>query len=392
MNLKSKTGKVSSFLNSYQSKNTKKSYRLAIAQFLQSVYGEKVENGNLDIYAERYLNEERNIESDFLSFLDAIKHFAPKSIQLKLVSVKTFLMENDIELKTKFWRRLNRRVKGSRALTLDKVPTNKELRKIMIHLPIQGKALYLTLSSSGMRIGEALQLKLSDIKLSEDPAQIQIRGEYTKTGNSRFAFISREAKEAVEEWLHVRSDYLKAASGKSTRYGKSVDDDRIFPFEVPTAYMMWTNALEHAKKAEKDPATNRHRIHAHVLRKFFRTRLGTVIPVDVVEALMGHEKDLSDVYRRYSQEDLAKFYLQGESSLLVFTEAEEVSKLRVEVEERNKQLQTLANGLAAENLDLKARVARVEAENAEFRKRQISTESKLADLEKLIRENLAQLK
>ena len=75
----------------------------------------------------------------------------------------------------------------------------------------------------------------------------------------------------------------------------------------------------------------------------------------------------------------------------MFTEAEEVSRLRVEVEERNKQLQTLANGLASENLDLKARVARVEVENAEMKKRIVNSESKLEGLEKLIREKLEEL-
>jgi uncharacterized protein (DUF3084 family) len=101
---------------------------------------------------------------------------------------------------------------------------------------------------------------------------------------------------------------------------------------------------------------------------------------------------LTEVYRRYTQEDPAKFYLQSEALLLTFTEAEEVSRLRAEVEERNKQLQTLANGLASENLELKNRVTRVELENAEIKQRFQKTESKLAELEKRIRENLDALK
>ena len=88
--------------------------------------------------------------------------------------------------------------------------------------------------------------------------------------------------------------------------------------------------------------------------------MGSVIPVDVTEALMGHEGYLTEVYRRYSVEDLAKFYKQGEPALLIFTESGEVSKLKAEVEERNKQLQTLVNGLAAENIELKERIAKVE--------------------------------
>jgi uncharacterized protein YaaQ len=81
-----------------------------------------------------------------------------------------------------------------------------------------------------------------------------------------------------------------------------------------------------------------------------------------------HEGYLTEVYRRYSQEDLAKFYKQGEPTLLIFTEAEEVGRLRVEIEERNKQLQTLVNGLATENLELKSRLSRVELEITEVKK------------------------
>ncbi|MEM3629336.1 MAG: hypothetical protein QXW47_06335 [Candidatus Jordarchaeales archaeon] len=55
-----------------------------------------------------------------------------------------------------------------------------------------------------------------------------------------------------------------------------------------------------------------------MLRKFFRTRMATVIPVDIVEALMVHEGYLAEVYRQYSFEDLAKYYKQGEHTLLVF--------------------------------------------------------------------------
>jgi len=55
-----------------------------------------------------------------------------------------------------------------------------------------------------------------------------------------------------------------------------------------------------------------------------------MIPVDIVEGLMGHEGYLTEVYRRYSEEDLAKFYLRGEPSILIFAETGDVAKLRKE--------------------------------------------------------------
>jgi hypothetical protein len=161
---------------------------------------------------------------------------------------------------------------------------------------------------------------------------------------------------------------LVAAAAKSHLHSKDKVDPRVYPFEPPTAYTMWHNALKKAGLGSRDKRTNHHKIHPHVLRKFFRTRLGAVIPVDVVEALMGHEGYLTQVYRRYSLEDLAKFYLQGEHALIVYTDAEEVGRLRQEVEEKSRQLQALVNGLTTENMDLKNRLKTVETEISELRK------------------------
>ena len=342
------------YLRQYSSNETIKTYRSALKNFFEMVYGEREP---LEELAERYFNETRDYNVDVQNFLASIKDLAPKSVRVKLTAIKVFLMENHVELPQRFWIKLRRRIRGNRALSIDKVPSNKELKSILTHLPIHAKAFYLSLASSGIRIGEAGELKLEDVDLSQEPARINIRGEYTKSGNPRVAFISREAKETIREWLKVRSEYLAAAVAKSHLYKKSKDDSSLFPFTSSSIRVTWNNALKNSKLKEQDSRTNRHTFHPHVLRKFFRTRLGAVIPVDVVEALMGHEGYLTEVYRRYSVEDLANFYKQGEHALLVFTEAAEVTRLRQEVDERNKTLQMLVNGVTAENLEMKSQVA-----------------------------------
>ncbi|MFB0544874.1 MAG: tyrosine-type recombinase/integrase, partial [Asgard group archaeon] len=245
---------------------------------------------------------------------------------------------------------------------IDRVPSNAELKRILSHIPILGKALYLTLVSSGMRIGETLQLELDDINLESDPVEITIRGEYTKSGNWRYAFISKEAKGFLIEWLKERDDYLKTAVKKSTRHKKNTEDNKIFPFEHPTAYSLWNKAVKKAGFFKRDRSTNRHTLHPHVLRKFFRTKMGVVIPVDVVEALIGHEGYLTEVYRRYSKEQLAKFYKEGEYAITIFSEAEQVGELRKEVKEQKENLQRIVNGLTAENIELKQGLKRIEKE------------------------------
>jgi len=384
--------KVKNFLDNYPNHSTNRNMRIAITNFFNAVYGE-AKREQLDALAERYFREERDYEEDTQKFMKSLNGAAPLTIKLKVSNVKTFLLENDIELPQKFWNKINRRIKGSRALTLDRIPTNTELKQLLLHMPIQGKAAYLCLESSGMRIGELLKSNIDDLYLNEDPARIQVRGEVTKTGNSRHAFFSREAQEALVEWLKVREEYLRAAVAKSHLYKKSLEDKRVFPFDPRTAYSIWTKALHNSGLNGKDKSTGREKIHPHTLRKFFRTRLGaTGIPVDVIEALMGHEGYLTEVYRRYTLEDLRKFYLQGESALLVFTDAAEVTKLRQEVEEhahkiqkevdeRNRSLQSLVNGLTTENLELKSRMSRVELDNTEMKRRFDSALQKIGEIE-----------
>lgn len=345
--------KVKNFLSNYENYGTRKNLRTAIKLYFQSIY-EEATLENLDEIAEKYFSTQRDYGEDIQNFVKSLNGMAPLTVKHKVSSIKTFLLENDVEIPQKFWKKINRRIKGSRALSLDRIPTNNEFKKLLLHMPIQGKALFFTLESSGMRIGEALESNIGDLYLNENPARIQLRGEVTKTGNPRHAFVSREAKEALEEWLKVRDDYLKSAVGKSHLYDKDAEDNRIFPFDPTSGYSMWKKALHKSGLNGKDKSTGREKIHPHTLRKFFRTRLGAAgIPIDVVEALMGHEGYLTEVYRRYTLEDLRKFYLQGESALLVFTEAQEVTKLRKEIREENERLQKLVINLSAENSFLK---------------------------------------
>jgi len=365
------------YLKTYSSKSTVTVYKWALSKFLSHV---GIKEGSLEERAKAYFASNRNYQEDITFFFTSIKDLPPKSREAALAGVRVFLMENGVELPALFWRKLRGRGKGSRALMLDKVPSNTELKAILMHMDAKGKSLFLTLASSGMRIGEALKLKIDDLDLSSDPARITIRGEHTKTGNPRVAFISSEAKEAIQEWLKIREGELETAVKRSARFPKEGKDDRVWPFEDNTAYLIWRNAVEKsgfAKKFQYNNGTERLTVHPHVLRKFFRTRMATVIPVDVTEALMGHEGYLTEVYRRYSLEDLAEFYKKGEHALLVFGNGKDLAVLRAEVEEKNKQLQQIINGLVSENLTLKQEIQ-------EHKKALEELKSAVAELRKLL--------
>jgi len=265
--------------------------------------------------------------------------------------VKTFLIENDIELPTKFWKRLSRRIKGN-AQTDDRIPTTDELKQILIQMPQHAQAYYITLCSSGMRGGELLQIKLSEIDLDTDPVQIRIRGEYTKNKIRRTTFITNEAKQFILEWLKVREQHLITATKKSSGK-KDEQDPRLFPFSSENILVTWHLALQKTGLDQRDPTTDRYLLHPHCLRKYFRTHLATQIPVDVVEALMGHSGYLTQAYRRYTIEQLGELYKKGEGTLNIFSDTQEINKIKTKLEKRNDQFQELINGLTSANLTLK---------------------------------------
>ena len=98
---------------------------------------------------------------------------------------------------------------------------------------------------------------------------------------------------------------------------------------------------------------------------------------------MGHEGYLTEVYGKYTVEDLAKFYLKGEPALLVFTDTEKVVELHKAIEEKNIQLQVLVNSLASENQSMKDKFSKVENENAELSNRVKQLESKDNEIDEL---------
>ena len=373
---------VDKFLDIFSSANTKRNYQAALFDFFASVYGDpKLELADArkawaKQKAVQYLSEKREYESDVNSFVTYMIRLAPKSSRLKLTAAKMFLLENNVELSQNFWRRCGKHIKGSRALTIDRVPENSELRKIVSHMPIHGKTLVLFLSSSGMRIGEALGIKLGNVTVVGDLLRIQIPGSLSKTGNPRVTFASREARESFEEWLKVRSQYILSAVGKSHFYAKAKEDDRVFPFLAMTAYRMWICATGKTGMTERDQSTNRRTSHFHTLRKFFRTKLGSVIQTDVVEALMGHEEGLTEVYRKYSEKDMLKMYQEGEHALLLFGETSGDAQ----------QLRQETNQLYRENFEMRGTFDSLRKENEDLKHRMSLTEQKLENITRLLQD------
>jgi integrase len=325
--------RIAKFLGIYPNKHTVLVYQAGIFDFLDFIYGKvrkgpRVAKGEKEEYerlAERYFSEERDYFEDLLMFTASLHGAAPIGAKAKITGVKEFLSHYGVEFTDRQRKQLSTKLpKGNRARTAEKDIDVEMLKKILTHMDLKGKAVTLTLASSGARIGEMLQVKLSDVDLTTIPPEIVIRGEDSKSGDTRTIFISQEAKETLEEWVKVREKYLLSAKDrnkglieKGKAKEKGLNDDRLFPFTDRNMREMWENALTKAGLWNRDNTTGWNQIRVHALRKFFRSQLALSCPLDIVEALMGHEGYLTDAYRRYTRKQMGEYYLRAEHHVTV---------------------------------------------------------------------------
>ncbi len=359
------------FLATITNKSTYYSKMAFLKDYFRELYGSPDED-TLDAYdllAKRYIEEVRggrDYFDDIMKYIPKLsERMAPRSVDQGVIAVRVFLSRHKLYFEKEEADQIrNSLPKGKRALGEEDDFELEDIARILQHCDLKMRALILVLASSGMRIGETLNLQLDDIRLDEDPVMVHIPGTITKTGDTRDTFISQEAKEAVVEWLSVREAYIVSALNKNRGLieanhsgAKVAKDDRVFPFSTSVVQFAWETALEKTGLLRIDRTTHRKTRRPHSLRKYFRTRMALAIPVDIVEALMGHGEYLTMVYRRYSKKELASFYKKGEQMITI--QRSDVSR---EVEEMKHDSKVLESRLMDQVLDLKM-------ENAELRKK-----------------------
>jgi integrase len=328
---------VDHFLSYYGNKQTRKIYSTALNKFFRSI----------ECNPDTYFISERDYELDIRTFANCIKDNAPKTFYSYVGVVRQLFMRQKIEIDRLVWRDMKLIKKGKHAITRDRPPSIPELQLMLSHADLKMKVLLLSLLSSGMRIGELTKITVNDIDFNSEPTKIYLRGSITKTGNARICFISDEATVYLQEWLKKREHYLELAVRMMNLPGKSKNgvDNRAFPFTVNAARSAFLRLLRLTNLTMRDSETNRYVIHLHTFRKFFRSKLALVIPQDIVEVLMGHEGYLSSSYIRYTEEELAEYYLQGMSAVTVFGDnnSRELKQLEEEIKRRDEKIASIEN-------------------------------------------------
>jgi site-specific recombinase XerD len=136
---------------------------------------------------------------------------------------------------------------------------------------IQDRALILLLLRTGMRIGELLEVKISDIIFSERKILIY-QGE--KNYQGRAVYYSEDAEYALQQWLYSRN--------KNSEYLFSGGAER---------QLSYTTAWRIMHKALQDASLRGKGYSLHSLRHTFATEmLNAGMRIEVLQQLLGHQE------------------------------------------------------------------------------------------------------
>jgi len=367
---------LSEFLDLYPVINTKRGYKGGMMAFLDYVYGpqRKARQATIEEWkqyeslADQYVSENRDYINDLMLFNASNNEIPPLTAKMRYNAVKEFYAFIGFELSPREQKRVRAKLPKGSSRTIERDLDHDTLHAIIQHMDIKSKAMSLTLASSGMRIGELVQLNITDFNFNENPATVTIRGEYTKTGESRFTFISKEAVDSLQEWLKVREKYMTAAANRNRAFVRRErakerlkNDKRMFPFSQKNAGEIWTNALKNSGYLSYDPGTGRSQIHIHMLRKFFRSQLALACPVDIVEALMGHSGYLTNAYRRFTKKQMGEYYQKAEH-LVTIQIPKELKEIESEFKARMQNHSEIIENIVRENIVLKQEISKIREE------------------------------
>lgn len=184
------------------------------------------------------------------------------------------------------------------------------LKKILFNASKTRRTLYCVLTSSGMRVGEALALRKADFRLDENPVRITIRSETTKTKEGRETYISSEAVEMLKMIIAGKNDNDLIFTGfKNNRLAVLNEEQYFFKLRE-------TMAEKSPEMLERYPNSCRHIVNIHSMRSYFHTKASQKHGPDYAHALDGHGSYQKQYYREDPKERARK-YKELEPSLLI---------------------------------------------------------------------------
>ena len=287
----------------------------------------------------------RDMILDFREYLEK-KKYAPKTINAKDGAIRGFfsaVLGHGAIINVKNYRN------ASVAQKKDLVPTLEELRKILDVCNIEEKFRIIFIAQTGMRISDALAVKLGDIQreldLERSPLAITYVPEKDREAiGERITFLASDGIEILKAYLRWRENLGEKLSPDSPLFTSRSDrgNSTIRPEKI--------NEMIHkiAKKAGLNGDWKYGVLRAHSFRKFFITQMTNHGVQDkVVDLFVGHSiSEIDRVYWARRIEDLRKIYADRQQHLNPISFKQEYDLTKIE-------------GLQAKIQELESKIAKL---------------------------------
>ncbi len=248
--------------------------------------------------------------------------------------------------------------------------------------------------SSGMRIGEIVQLRFSDVDFTLDPATITVRAETTKTRETRITHISSEAASILKDYLSRRNrpmkneDYvfllqhedrlrhlrerlakneynnsgLQKMDKKNIKILESnlkniTKEERYAKSVLSTNHNLEKqlfNLIKNIPELDAKNENGRNSIHFHAFRAWFKTQVTDAHQSDFAEALMGH-KSIRLLYYRQNDKVRARTYLDVEHAVTI-SDTEKIDRNYSDMQKNNSELRGIVDSLSRQLQNLEKRM------------------------------------
>ena len=278
-------------------------------------------------------------------------------------SIKLYLDIADIQIA---WKKISRGLPRARNYSDDRIPTIEEIRTLLAYPDRRLKGLIYTMSSSGIRLGAWDFLKWDHIRPIEKDGEIVAAKIIVYAGeeDEYFSFISKQAYEALADWMHFREisgemidenswvmrDLWDTQDIQGKGKGLVSKPNKLTSIGIKKLVnrAIWAQGLR--KKLEN--GKKRHPFQAiHCYRKWYKTRceMAGMKPINI-EMLLSHSIGISNSYYRPTENELLGDYLRVCGSLLIDKEEKALNELRIN-EQRNKEELYLIKGKLQEKED-----------------------------------------
>ena len=258
----------------------------------------------------------------------------------------------------------------------DRIPiTLEQAQYLLSHCKPKQKALWLAMLQSGMAIGEACHIKMSDLDDTLERVRINIKHEYTKKSRGRITYLSKEAYKALKPFLkskepndfvfHESNDPVVTIANESQYLRRAVDE------------------LGYGKKYK----SGTREITSHNFRAFFFTKAVQVHGVNYAHKMTGHRGHLME-YDRYDDKVKLEMYLKLEPKLLIFeqpVDAKELDTLKNEMAKYKKlwdESERIATDKEYRNKELGPLAEKIHARLKEELRAELLEEIKIEDKNK----------